>query len=280
MDFWKEKTAIVTDASADIGAAIAEALMKHDVKVVGVAQTKAKLKELHDAGKWPNLYPFKCDVSKKQDIKKLFEWVEKKFGGADILVNNARIASMTSIIEGSTKTYHGVIETNIFAPAIFAREFTNSVRQRNASGHIININRCLLFKFSCVTMPLILAINLDLYELVSIELEIRSKIPLGIYGVSKYGLNALGTELRHELTLAKLKIKITNVSPGAVLMDMVRTVSDAIEYQIPLLQDKDIADAVIYALGTPQTVEIKEVAIMPQGTPVGFTMDAFRNLKV
>ncbi|XP_054004157.1 dehydrogenase/reductase SDR family member 11-like isoform X2 [Hylaeus anthracinus] len=232
MDFWKGKTAIVIDAGADISAAIAKALMEHHVKVVGVAQTKSQLKEV--ARKWckDTWYPFECDLKKKQDIEEMFEWVETKFGGADILVNNAKIASMTSIIEGPISSYKGVIETNIFAPAILAREFTKSVGQRNASGHIININS--INGRSAETM----------------------QIPLGIYGVSKYGLNALVTELRRELILAKLKIKVTNVSPGAVLTDTVPIVSGGTKYAIPLLQDKDIVDAVIYALGTPQAVEI------------------------
>jgi hypothetical protein len=34
-------------------------------------------------------------------------------------------------------------------------------------------------------------------------------MPLGMYGPSKYGLRALGTELRHEIIAAKLNIKIT-----------------------------------------------------------------------
>lgn len=37
------------------------------------------------------LHSFKCDVSDQLSVKNAFEWIEQKFGGVDILINNAGI---------------------------------------------------------------------------------------------------------------------------------------------------------------------------------------------
>lgn len=100
-------------------------------------------------------------------------------------------------------------------------------------------------------------------------------IPLGMYSPSKYGLRALGTELRHEIIHAKLNIKVTNISPGAVLTDMFRSLSQEGGFQdVPILRDKDIAEAAMYALGTPEGVEIPEITIIPQNEIIGISRPA------
>ncbi|XP_068987834.1 farnesol dehydrogenase-like [Bombus flavifrons] len=89
-------------------------------------------------------------------------------------------------------------------------------------------------------------------------------IPIGI-GPSKYGLKVLGIELRHEINVAKLNVKITNISSGAVMTDMIKVVQDVVSNNF-ILKVGDIAEAVIYALGTPETVEISEITVIPHGT--------------
>ncbi|CAK9805443.1 Farnesol dehydrogenase [Anthophora plagiata] len=249
MDRWNGKVAIVTGASSGIGAATSKALARHGVKVVGLARRLEKLKELQvEIGK-NKFYPIECDVTKEQDIVKAFNWVEKELGGVDILVNNAGLAIDTPIIDAETaEDYHKVVDTNLIAPAICSREFSRSIKKRNAIGHIININ--------------------SIGGLYAESLH----IPLGMYCPSKYGLRALGTELRHEIILRKLKIKITNISPGAVLTDMLKGVARSeIPADVPMLKDHDIADAVMYALGTPTTVEIPEITVMPHNEIIGIS---------
>ncbi|XP_054004162.1 farnesol dehydrogenase-like isoform X2 [Hylaeus anthracinus] len=245
MEFWAGKVAIVTGASAGIGTATSKALVGHGVKVVGLARRMDKLQELaQELGK-DKFYPLQCDVRKEEDIIKVFKWIEKTFGGASILVNNAGVISLSSVTETATEEYRKVVETNLIAPAIFAREFSQSIKKRNVPGHIVNINS-------------ILGHYADTFT-----------IPIGLYAPSKYGLTALGTGLRHEFIISKLKIKVTSVSPGFVMTEMVGPVPKHVLDNMPILQDKDIANAVIYALGTPQGVEIVEVTVMAQNEIIG-----------
>ncbi|XP_017760260.1 PREDICTED: farnesol dehydrogenase-like [Eufriesea mexicana] len=239
MNRWSGKVAMVTGASSGIGAALAKSLTSQGVIVVGMSRRLSKLRELFSTEIGKNkFYPIECDVTKEEDILKAFKWVEKELGGVDVLVNNAGINTMKPIIESNSEECRNLIETNLIAPAIFAREAILSMKKRNAAGHIVNIN----------------SIAGQFAESIS--------VPLGMYCPSKYGLRALSTELRHEITTAKLNIKVTNISPGAVDTNMVRNLMPNIDsMSVPMLQDIDVANAVVYTLGTPEGVEVSEITL-------------------
>ncbi|XP_076664773.1 farnesol dehydrogenase-like [Andrena cerasifolii] len=252
MDRWNKKVAIVTGASSGIGAATAKTLVNHGVIVVGIARRLDKLQELTATLGKGKFYPVQCDIRKEEDILKVFQFVEEELGGADVLINNAGVSTLMPIIDSQTEEYRKILETNLLGPTICAREFSQSIRKRNVPGHIININ-----------------------SIVGLYAE-AVMIPLGLYTASKYGLRALGTELRHEMMQAKLPIKITNISPGAVLTPMlsclIKTEHDL--SRLNPLQDKDLADAVVYALGTPERVEIHEITVATNNVGIAFTNDS------
>ncbi|XP_076647174.1 farnesol dehydrogenase-like [Halictus rubicundus] len=237
MDRWAGKVAVVTGASAGIGAAISEDLVKNSVKVVGLARRKEKLQELSDALDKDKFFPFVCDLTNEDDIVKAFKWVQEKFGGADILINSAGVSYLLPIIESKLDDYRKVLDTNVIAPAICAREFVSSAKKRNIAAHIINISGMAGHNAEIISMP------------------------IGMYAASKYALTALAVELRHELSATD--IKVTNISPGAVGTDMLKNlITDPNIYEkIPTLKDHDVSDAVMYALGTPPNVEIHDLII-------------------
>ncbi|XP_033180065.1 farnesol dehydrogenase isoform X3 [Bombus impatiens] len=239
MNYWSGKVAIVTGASRGIGLAISKELAKYGINVIGLARSMDELVEASlMIGEY--FFPFQCDVTDEDEILVAFKFIEEKFGGVDILVNNAGIINYIHVMDSETDEIHNVINTNLIAPTIFAREAMNSIRKRDARGHIINI--------SGIT---------GLYcEAVS--------VPMGIYGPSKLGLKGLGIELRHEISQYKLKIKVTTINPGFVRTDMTKQLNSFMNVSPEvLLNDRDIADAVIYALGTPKSVEISEITVLP-----------------
>lgn len=91
MNRWRGKVALVTGASSGIGAEIAKLLVKNGVNVVGIARNMEKLEKIGEEIGKDKYFPIKCDIMKEEDILNVFEWVEKKFKGIDILVNNAAI---------------------------------------------------------------------------------------------------------------------------------------------------------------------------------------------
>lgn len=91
MEMWKGKLAVVTGASAGIGAAIIEDLANAGINVVGLARRVEKIDEIikNIGCTSGEIHAYQCDVSDLQSIKAAFEWIEGKFGSINILINNA-----------------------------------------------------------------------------------------------------------------------------------------------------------------------------------------------
>lgn len=148
MNRWTGKIAVVTGASAGIGAAIVKDLAKSGVIVIGLARrvkcVEALKKEVPTfAG---NIHAYECDVSKESSILAAFQWIEKKFGGVNILVNNAGMTKHTTLLQSdNSQASTDIVNTNILGLLFCTREPYKSMSKLGDYGYIININRyCLL----------------------------------------------------------------------------------------------------------------------------------------
>ena len=115
--------AVVTGASAGIGAAVCGLLAEHGMKVVGCARRIDKIEELARAR--PGITPYRCDLTSDADIAGMFEWIEAnpELGKVDVCIPNAGLAASSSLLEGM---------------GLYARKET---RHRNKkSGHPCTIN--------------------------------------------------------------------------------------------------------------------------------------------
>ncbi|XP_025163632.1 farnesol dehydrogenase [Harpegnathos saltator] len=246
MDRWVSKVALVTGASVGIGAQVTKMLAQKGMRVIAVARRLEKLEELAARIKREHkteIYPMMCDVCKEEDILRVFKWADDKFGGVDVLVNNAGTLSNESIIDGSTEKYRAIMEVNVIAMAICSREMSRSIKKRKTRGHIINMNSIVGHYGEAMVMS------------------------NSLYSASKYAVTGMSHSLRHEMIAAKLDIKVTSISPGIVDTDMVRDFGVTPEMlRSNSLQGQDIADAVIYVLSAPSNVEITELTIIPQGS--------------
>uniref|UniRef100_A0AAG5DCH9 Dehydrogenase n=1 Tax=Anopheles atroparvus TaxID=41427 RepID=A0AAG5DCH9_ANOAO len=242
MDRWVGKVAVVTGASSGIGAATVKALANAGMITIGLARRVERVDELKKelpveaAGR---LHAFRCDVTKEEDILAAFKHVEEKFGGVDVLVNNAGVArGKIGVLQAdNTKTLREVIDTNLMGLALCSREAFQSMKRRFVDGHIVHIN--------------------------SILGHMVPDGKLNMYAASKYGVTALTETMRHELRLAGTKIKVTSISPGLVRTEIISDPSSVEGW--PILEPEDISDAILYALGTPPRVQIHELTIKPVG---------------
>lgn len=144
MDKWFGKVAIVTGASAGIGAAIVKELASHGVIVAGFARRKERVEQLaqENSNLKGKIHAVGCDVSKPESIKAAFEWVETELGGVDILINNAGIVRDTDILthDDNTQDILDIINTNLVGLILCSQAGYRSMDRRNAYGYIININ--------------------------------------------------------------------------------------------------------------------------------------------
>lgn len=87
---WLNKVAVVTGASAGIGAAIVRDFISAGINVVRLDKSLTNLKQ--NLGKSNGtVHSFQCDVSNQKSVKETFKLIEKELGTVNILVNNAGI---------------------------------------------------------------------------------------------------------------------------------------------------------------------------------------------
>uniref|UniRef100_A0A1B6J719 Dehydrogenase n=1 Tax=Homalodisca liturata TaxID=320908 RepID=A0A1B6J719_9HEMI len=245
MERWQGRVAVVTGASAGIGAAIVEDLVESGMVVVGLARREDRLLDMKNKlqGKSGTLHAIKTDITKEEDLKKAFKWIKENLGGVDVMVNNAGVLITSHATDGNIEEWRKMFELNVFAVGACAREAINSMKERNVDdGHIININS--LASHRIPAFPGITP-----------------------YSSSKHASLVIGEGLRRELASQKSKIKVTSISPGIVeteMFDSFRGGQD-ITISIEPLTAKDIADAVHYVLGTPPHVQVNELTIRPVG---------------
>ncbi|ELY60938.1 3-oxoacyl-ACP reductase [Natronococcus amylolyticus DSM 10524] len=134
----EQQTAIVTGASAGIGAATCREFADAGANVVLAARSEGDLKELADDleseyGVETLVVP--TNVREEADVDALIEETVDRFGGFDILVNNAGLSRGSEIAEMSTEEYETMQETNVDGVFYATRAAIPHVRERE--GHLI-----------------------------------------------------------------------------------------------------------------------------------------------
>lgn len=144
MEKWVGKIAVVTGASAGIGAELVKDLAKAGLIVIGLARRPEKIQEIAEelgevAGK---IYAYKCDVSKLESIKETFKLIEEKFGIIHIIINNAGVLRNIRILgeEDVSEKINEVINTNFTGLVHVTHEAYRLIKKSNDYGLIINVN--------------------------------------------------------------------------------------------------------------------------------------------
>ena len=131
-----EKTALVTGASRGIGLAskgFAVALNyagSHDA-------AEAVKKEIEDAG--GKAFTVQGDVSKSEEVDRIFKTVKDEFGGLDVLVNNAGINRDALLIRMKESNWDDVIATDLKSDFLTIKAAA-AMMMRKRKGSIINIS--------------------------------------------------------------------------------------------------------------------------------------------
>ena len=134
------KVAIVTGASRGIGAAVAERLGRDGFSVIvnysgSMEAADALVRKIQDAG--GRALAVKADVSDARAVREMFETTVSKFGGVDVLVNNAGIMIQSNIADTDDASFDKQIAINLKGTFNALRE--GAKRLRNG-GRIINFS--------------------------------------------------------------------------------------------------------------------------------------------
>ena len=199
MHDFKGQTVIVTGGTRGIGKTIAESFLKSGAKVIGTYLTNeaAAAKFKQDNNQFAeNLDVQKLDVSKYEEVEKFFKYIDSKYEGFEILVNNAGIRKDSVLAMMKESDWHDVINVNLTG-IFYMCKFAVMSMMRKRYGRIINIS--------------------SVMERYAFEGQAN-------YAASKAGLVALTKALSKEV--ATRGITVNCVSPGFIATELIQDLPD------------------------------------------------------
>jgi 3-oxoacyl-[acyl-carrier protein] reductase len=137
------KVSVVTGGSRGIGLAIARALLERGASVMITGTNQQRLadasQELESAVHGGSVIAQPADVRKYGDVERMLNAAAARFGGVDVLINNAGVGVFAPVSEMSVEQWHDVIETNLTGVFYCCHAALPHLRKRGG-GWIINIS--------------------------------------------------------------------------------------------------------------------------------------------
>ncbi len=180
-----DKVAIVTGASAGLGARFARVLDAAGARVVIAARRVDRLEEL--ASELRDAHVVACDLSIDGAPEALVEATLAHYGRVDVLVNNAGTSTPTPAFEETTDKFTATLRVNLVAPYALARESARAMVAAESGGTIVNVA--------------------SIWGLVGV-----GQIPEAGYAASKGGLVNLTRELSAQW--ARRGVRVNCLAPG------------------------------------------------------------------
>lgn len=179
------QVAIVTGASAGLGARFARVLDAAGARVVLTARRADRLAEV--AAELSDPVVVAADVTSEADRGRVVTTALEQAGRVDVLVNNAGRSEPMRALDESTDHFRATIELNLVAPFALAREVARAMAARAVAGRIVNV--------------------VSIYALAGI-----GRVPEASYSASKGGLASLTRELA--VQWARRDIRVNALAPG------------------------------------------------------------------
>lgn len=137
----KNKVAMITGASVGIGRAVAIQMAEKGAKLVLLDNNAETLKKLEEElkGYGAEMMPCVCDVSDEQAVNGAVQAATEKFGGVDILVNNAAIWRVRGLFwENSMDTWRKLIDVNVMG-VVYCTNAVLPKMMEKGYGRIVNV---------------------------------------------------------------------------------------------------------------------------------------------
>jgi len=177
------KTVLITGGSRGLGLVMAREFAREGARVAICARDEAELQRAQtELGGEVMTVP--CDVTNKQSVALMIDRVNSRFGGVDVLVNNAGVIQVGPIEVMTPADFEEAMKIHFWGPLNTIFAVLPAMRARK-SGRIVNISS------------------------IGGKVSVPHLVP---YSASKFALVGLSKGLRTELM--KDGIKVTTVCPG------------------------------------------------------------------
>ncbi len=217
----------ITGCSTGFGRELVKLILEKGWNAVITARNPAQVEDLAQGHK-ENTLVLPLDVTDKAQVGLAVAKAAEKFGGIDVLVNNAGYGYFTSVEEGEEEKIRAQFETNFFGLVHMIQAVLPGMRKQRR-GHIVN--------FSSIG-------------------GLRAFIATGYYHATKFAVEGLSESLSQEV--APLGIKVLLVEPGPFRTDWAGRSTSRTEVQL-----EDYKDSVGKRMQTSQNGSGKQ-----QGDPV------------
>ncbi len=130
----KDSIWFITGGSKGIGLRLAQRLAKAGAKVAVTSRSKSSLVEKFGDG----ILPLQVDLGDETSVRRAVEETSARFGGLDVVVNNAGYGQFGAVEEVSDVEARANFDVNVFGLLNVVRATLPHLRQRRA-GHVFNI---------------------------------------------------------------------------------------------------------------------------------------------
>lgn len=185
------KVVMITGASRGLGRALALAFAREGVSLVINSRSEDSLEPVAGEAKvtGAEVLAIPADVSVEAEVERLVNESVRRFGGIDVLVNNAGVLGpRVPIEEYPEDEWRKVLDANLTAPFLLIRTV---IPRMPEGGSIINMTS---------------------------GVSVEGRAEWGAYSVSKFGLEGLTQILAAELK--ERGIRVNSVDPGGMRTEM------------------------------------------------------------
>ena len=229
------KVAVITGASSGIGEATARLLVAEGVRVVLVARRRERIDalaaELGDAA-----LALVADVADATAVAALFATVERRFGGLDLLFNNAGLGVNARFDASDPADWKRMIDVNLYGVLHCTHAAIPLMRGR--AGAMISSVSSVGGRYGTESWS--------------------------VYSATKFAVVGFHDALRKELGGEGIRVSV--IEPGAVWTEFGQNVSAAMRERresLDALTSEDVAQALVYAFAQPPRVLVEEILIRP-----------------
>jgi NAD(P)-dependent dehydrogenase (short-subunit alcohol dehydrogenase family) len=185
----KGSVAVITGAARGLGRGIAEALAGEGVRLVLSDLDGNQLRNTEEelVGSGADVISVAADVTSEASVQLIAAVAVERFGGVDIVCNNAGIWSINSLLDSDLREWRRVHDVNFWGTIYGIRTFIPILLENKSGGHIVNVSS----SSGLVATPF--------------------RAP---YVASKYAIVGVTESLRLEARASGFDLRVTLVCPG------------------------------------------------------------------
>lgn len=231
------KRILLTGGTTGIGRATLALLAGQGARVLTFGRDQQALDQaLASAGGGEGLFGITADAATKEGNEAVFQAVDEKLGGVDMLVACAALGA-DPLDEMADEDWRYVVQTNLVGYLASAKAAMTRM-EAQGGGHLLFVG--------------------------SISTEIKAEGE-SVYSATKAGVQAFAETLRKEV--ADKNIKVSVIQPGSVDTDMQECSPEEKREAVAkqeMLQAEEIAEAILFVLSRSSACDVVNLRIEPR----------------